>query len=401
MNGSIRERLIKKGKDKRGKTKENLKVYDVYYRFQDPLTGKWKQTSKKGFRGKGEAEEFLLMVNAQIMNNDFVRPQSITLREYLTEWLTTYVEANLRKSTIAGYRRNIEQHVIPHLGNIELQNLTSSHIDSLYAKKQKDGRLDGKGGLSPKSLIYIHRVLNEALEHAVKKRLISRNVAKDVTNLPKLKKHKAEIYDRNEIKALLEAVKDTDMEVPIALAAICGMRRGEIMGLMWKEVSFENNTIRVCRQLLPTKNGLEFEEPKSEDSIRIINVPAEVMDMLKHHLDRQQEYKRLLGNEYHNNGLVNCRNNGEPIDPRYFSKQFTQTIKKAGLKHIRFHDLRHSCASLMLTAGVPMKVASQILGHSSIGITADLYTHVLTDLKKDAAVKISSKIFGKAENKEE
>lgn len=341
MNGTIRERIIKKGKDKRGKTKENLKVYDVYYRFQDPLTGKWKQTSKKGFRGKGEAEDFLLKVNAQIMNNDFVRPQSITLREYLTEWLTTYVESNLRKSTIAGYRRNIEQHVIPHLGNIELQNLTSSHIDSLYAKKQKDGRLDGKGGLSPKSLIYIHRVLNEALEHAVKKRLIPRNIAKDVTNLPKLKKHKAEIYDRNEIKALLEAVKDTDMEVPIALAAICGMRRGEIMGLMWQEVSFENNTIKVCRQLLPTKNGLEFEEPKSEDSNRLINVPPEVMDMLKRHLERQQEYKRLLGEEYHDNKLVNCRNNGEPIDPRYFSKQFTQTIKKAGLKHIRFHDLRH------------------------------------------------------------
>jgi integrase len=401
MNGSIRERILNKGIDKNGKTKNNLKVYDVFYRYRDPATGKVKQTSKKGFRGKGEAEDFLLRINTQLMDNNFIQIKKLTLREYLTDWLSTYVETNLRKSTIAGYRRNLEQHVLPHLGNVELQSLTSSQIDNFYAKKQKDGRLDGKGGLSAKSMIYIHRVLNEALEHAVKKRLITRNVAKDIISLPRIKKHKGEIYSANEIKALLEFVKDTNMEVPIILAAICGMRRGEILGLMWDEVSFENQTIRICRQLLPTKNGLEFEEPKSEDSNRTINTPAEVMDMLKRQSERQQEYKRLLGDEYHDNGLVNCCNNGELLNPSYFSKQFAQTIKNAGLKHIRFHDLRHSCASLMLTAGVPMKVASQILGHSSIGITADLYTHVITDLKKDAAAKVGSEIFGQTKEKEE
>jgi integrase len=398
MNGSIRERILNKGIDKNGKTKNNLKVYDVFYRYRDPATGKVKQTSKKGFRGKGEAEDFLLRINTQLMDNNFIQIKKLTLREYLIDWLSTYVETNLRKSTIAGYRRNLEQHVVPHLGNVELQSLTSSQIDNFYAKKQKDGRLDGRGGLSAKSMIYIHRVLNEALEHAVKKRLITRNVAKDIINLPRIKKHKSEIYSANEIKALLEFVKNTNMEVPIILAAICGMRRGEILGLMWSEVSFENQTIKVCRQLLPTKNGLEFEEPKSEDSNRTINAPAEVMDMLYRQSERQQEYKRLLGDEYHNNELVNCQNNGELLNPSYFSKQFAQTIKNAGLKHVRFHDLRHSCASLMLTAGVPMKVASQILGHSSIGITADLYTHVITDLKKDAADKIGNILFKRDED---
>jgi len=394
MNGTIMERIIKKGKDKKGKTRENLKVYDVYYRYIDPNTGKWKQTSKKGFRSKGEAEDFILKTNSLIAENAFVQPKKKTVREYLLDWLDSYVRLNLRASTIAGYEINIEKHIIPHLGNIELQSLTSSHIDDFYAQKLKDGRIDGKGGLSAKSVMYIHRVLNEALEHAIKKKLIIRNVSKDVTNLPRLKKYKSLVYDSKEIKELLQVVKDTDMEVPVVLAAISGMRRGEVLGLMKTDISFENQTIRICRQLVATKTGLLFEDPKSEDSNRIIHPPIEVMKIIENHLNNQGEMKRLLGNDYQNMELINCYPDGRPIDPRYFSKKFSRLLKKNKLKHIRFHDLRHSCATLMLNSGVEMKVASQILGHSSIGITADLYTHVLAKTKKDAANKISSEIFG-------
>jgi len=143
-----------------------------------------------------------------------------------------------------------------------------------------------------------------------------------------------------------------------------------------------------------TKAGLIFQEPKSEDSNRIIHPPAEVMGILEKHLNIQEERKRLLGDDYKDTDLINCYPDGRPIDPRYFSHKFSDVLKNHGLKHIRFHDLRHSCATLMLTSGVEMKVASQILGHSSIGITADLYTHVLAETKKDAAIKIGNEIFG-------
>lgn len=397
MNGSIRERIIKSGKNNRGKVVHNLKVYDVYYRYTDPSTGRMKQTSKKGFRTKGEAEDFILKINVQLTENNYVQPHKFSLREYLNEWINTYVITNLRASSIAGYKVNIEKHIIPHLGNVELQNLTALHVENFYAQKQINGRLDGKGGLSPKSILYIHRCLHEALEHAVRKKLITRNVTKDITNLPKVKKYKNDIYNSREIKELLVAVKDTDMELPIALAALVGLRRGEILGLKEFDILFESQTIRICRQLIHTKDGLVLEEPKSEDSNRIINPPIEVMEIIKRHLERQLENKRLLGREYYDEGFVNCYPDGRPIDPRNFSKAFAYLLKKKGFKHIRFHDLRHSCATHMLNAGVPLKVASQILGHSTIGITADLYTHVITDMKKEAANKISNEIFGKDE----
>ena len=388
MNGCINERIINKGKNKNGKTVNNLKVYDVFYRFRDPATGKLKQTSKKGFRTKGDAENFILKINTQMGDNTFSQPDKILFRDYLKYWLDVYVnESNLRKTTIAGYLVNINGHVIPSLGNIELQNLTASHIENFYAQKLKNGRLDGKGGLSAKSIKYIHRVLSKALDHALKKRLTTRNVAKEVSIIPKVKKYHAEIYNKQEIRLLLGYVKDTDMEVPIALAAICGLRRGEVLGLKWCDINFENCIVKICRQLIPTKDGFQFEAPKSETSNRVCSVPEEIINILARHRKNQDYYRELLGIDYNDNDLINCNPDGSLISPSYFSKRFSTVIKNAGLKHIRFHDLRHSCASLMLLAGVQMKVASDILGHSSIGITADLYTHVITDLKKEAALK--------------
>lgn len=255
MNGSIKERIIKSGKNKKGKIIKNLKVYDCYYRYPCPHTGKSKQTSRKGFRKKGDAEAFLLELNSQIAGNNFIPPKKLTVREYLLGWLETYVEPNLRKSTIAGYKINIEKHIIPRIGNIELKDLTSSHLDSFYALKQKEGRLDGKGGLAPKTVLYLHRVLSEALEHAIRKGLLTRNVAKYVTNLPRLKKFQSTVLETEEIRTLLNLVKDTDMEAPIALAAICGLRRGEILGLKESEISWEKHLIRICRQLIATNNG--------------------------------------------------------------------------------------------------------------------------------------------------
>lgn len=399
MNGVIRERIIKKGKDKRGKLKENLKVYDVFYRFQDPNTGAWKQTSKKGFRGKGEAEDFLLKVNSQMAENTFVKLSKLTVREYLLKWMEDYVEANLRASSISGYKNNIERHILPYIGNIELQSLTTYQIDELYKKLQKSGRSDGKGGLSPKSIMYVHRVLTKALNVAERQSLIPRNPASYATP-PKVRKPKCEIYDKDEIIELLESVKDNDFVVAITLAAICGMRRGEILGLMRDDINLKERTISIRRQLIPTKEGLIFEQPKSEDSNRIIHAPQEVITIIEHHLQCQERYKEKLGDDYQDNGLVNCYPDGRMIDPRNFSKIFAKTLKDAGLKHIKFHALRHSAATLMLSAGVPMKVASQILGHSTVGITADLYQHVISDMKLEAADKVGNILFKKGDENE-
>ncbi len=366
MNGTIKERILQSGIDSKGKRRQNLKVYDVQYRYKDPVTGRAKHTKKRGFKTKGEAEEFLLGINNQQNNNTFVVNKSITVREYLQQWLDDYAQVNLRKSSFVGYKRIIIKQIIPRLGNIELKALCSKHIDEFYAYLIKEGRADGKGGLSAKSVLYTHRVFKEALAHAVKKRLIHYNPMTSIINVPKPKKHKVEVYDTKEIKDLFEAVYDTWYEVPVVLAAICGMRRGEILGLKISDLDFDNNTIKISKQLISINGVAMLTQPKSDDSNRIISAPNQVFEIIKRHQLKQEYYKDLLGVEYKDSGFVTCKINGEPLNPSNFPANFKNMLKSKGLRQIRFHDLRHSCASLMLNSGVPMKVASQILGHSTI-----------------------------------
>ena len=167
--------------------------------------------------------------------------------------------------------------------------------------------------------MYVHRVLTKALNAAERQSLIPRNPASYATP-SKVRKLKCEIYSKDEIIALLESVKDSDYAVAITLAAICGMRRGEILGLKHEDINLKYRTIRIQRQLIPTKDGLIFKQPKREDSNRIIHAPQEVMIIIEKHLQRQEKYKEMLGNEYQDNGLVNCYPDGRMIDPRNLSK---------------------------------------------------------------------------------
>lgn len=395
MNGTIKNRIMKKGLDKNGKEKENLKVYDVYYRFKEPSTGVWKQTSKKGFRNKVDAENFLLKINTQFNDNMYIQPKKITLREYLEEWISSYVECNLKKSTISSYKSLIKLHIIPSLGNIELQKLTASHIDTFYAQKLKNGRLDNKGGLSQRYIQYIHRTLSEALGHAVKKKLLITNPIKDITNIPKVSKYRAQIYDKNEIVQLLNISRGSELECPIALAALCGLRRGEALGLKWSDIDFKNSTLSITRQLIATDEGYEFDTPKSETSIRKISIPNTVLSILENQKIKYENLKTALKGDFKDNNLVCSYSDGMPINPKSFSKIFAYFLKKNKLNHIRFHDLRHSYASLMLVSGSSLKVTSELLGHSTISLTADTYTHVIDDLKKDAAIRIDNILTNK------
>ena len=394
MQGRIIERIRRNARDKQGRIRKELKVYDVKFRYKNIATGDMKETTKRGFLTKGEAEAFLLDLNQRVMTNTFLPEKSMSTREYLLDWLEVYVKVNLRRSTYLGYQRIVKNHLLAHLGEIPLKDVTPINIDRLYAFLLQNGRADGKGGLSAKSVLYTHRVLNEAMEHAVKKRLIYLNPIKSVMNIPKPKRFKGGVYSADEILRLLAIVKDTRLEVPVALAAVCGLRRGECLALTADDIDFENQIITINKQLLELENKAVVGEPKSEESNRLVSAPVEVFEIIERHLQRNKRNKNLLGCEYEDHGLITCNDNGTPIRPVYFSKNFAKVIAKNGMKHIRFHDLRHSCASLMLKSGVAMKTASQILGHSTISVTADLYTHVLQETKKEAALQVGLELFG-------
>lgn len=399
MQGSIKERIRKNARDAQGRLRATLKVYDVYYRYTDMITGKKKQAIKRGFLRKNDAEAFLLDINKKQSEGNFLNQKSITVTEYLLQWLNDYVKINVRASSYVGYERIIKNHLIPYIGNTLLKNLTAMQIDNLYAELLQNGRSDGKGGLSQKSVQYTHRVLNELLEHAVKKQLIYFNPIKGITNTPKPKKFQATIYTAKELLYLLNVAKDTPYELPIALAGICGLRRGECLGLKISDIDFSTKTIKISRQLILLRKQIVESEPKSTDSNRIIAVPDMVMEIIKKQIQLNNHYKQLLQNEYFDEGYLICHNNGTPIRPDYLTKNFANFIQSKGLKKIRFHDLRHTCASLMLKSGVAMKTASEILGHSSISITADLYTHVLQDTKQVAANQIEQLLINEKNEK--
>lgn len=401
MQGTIKDRIKKKGIDSQGKIRTNLKVYDVSYRYKDAATGKNKQTVKRGFMTKLAAQNFLVELNNKLMTNTFLMPKIILFQDYLRDWLQTYGKVNLRDSTYIGYSRIIEFHLIPHLGGLDLKDISAADIDKLYAYLLQNGRVDGKGGLSSKSVQYTHRVLNEALEHAVKKQLIYHNPIKGITNIPKPKRFQSNIYTAEEILQLLKVVKDTMYEVPIALAAICGLRRGECLAITKNDIDFKNQTIRINKQLIDINNKTVIGSPKSEDSNRTISAPPEVFHIIIRHMETNEKHQKMLLHEYDDQGWIVCQDNGKFIRPVLFSKNFANMIDRNHLKKIRFHDLRHSCASLMLKSGVAMKTASQILGHSSISITADLYTHVLEETKKEAAAQIGNMLFGEASESKE
>ena len=394
MQGSIRERILKNGRDCNGKMRSDIKVYDVCYRFVDASTGKHRQTTKRGFRRKKDAEAYLLDINSKQFAGLFVEQKTLLIRDFLLEWLEDYVKINVRATSYEEYKRIIDSHLIPHFGSMDIKNLQPIHIDKFYAWLLSHGRADGKGGLAPRSVLYTHRVFHEALNYAVGKRLISYDPMKGVTNVPHPKKYKASVYSPTELLAALSVAKGSVWESAIALAGICGLRRGECLGLRISDINLENKTICICRQAVEVKLEIVFSEPKSDESNRMIHIPDEVSKIIQRRIDYLQNCKNMLQSEYQDHGLLICKNDGCPIRPRNFTHRFQDFLVKKGLRKIRFHDLRHSAASLMAKSGVEMKTVSSILGHSTIMITADLYTHVFEDTKKIAAEQVEQELFG-------
>lgn len=356
---------------------------------RDPVTGKRKRKWASG-KTKREVEDKLTEIAHSLLTGTYTDGSSITVKEYLQNWLHTYCEPNLAPTTLESYKMIIDKHIIPSLGEIQLQKLQSFNIQNYVAAKLKYGRLDGKGGLSGKSVTYHIRILSEALKHAKKMRYIMQNPCNDI-EMPKTKKYTAKVYDAKQLAELFKAAADNDIEIAIILGALAGLRRGEVLGLKWDTVNFEKGTITISETVVRVLNTYT-KDPKSDTSQRNIAAPDALIKALRAQRKKQLELKLMLGQAYQDNNLVCCRADGSPITPSAFSHRYKALLTNSNLPYIRFHDLRHSYATLLLKGNVPAKVASALLGHSSVGITLDLYSHVLDEMKEEAAEKIG-KLF--------
>jgi len=355
---------------------------------RDPLTGK-RITKYRNYKGtKREAQRELNRLLSEADSGQFVDPGKVTLGEYMRQWLD-HAETIVSAKTLERYREIVRCHIAPRIGAVQLARLKPMHLQTFYADLLREGRRDGKGGLSARSVNHVHRLLSNALKQAVKWEMLPRNPASAV-EAPTPDHHEVEILDDAQVAALLKTLEGTRHHTPVLVAVTTGLRRGELLGLRWQDVDLKAGSLSVTQSLEQTKDGLRFKAPKTRRSRRTISLPQVTIEALRAHRKAQAEERLLLGAGYHDSGLVFRQPDGRVIVPERFSKSFAYYVRQAGIPRVTFHALRHTHLSQLLRSGVHPKVASERAGHASVAITLDIYSHVIPGLQEDAAARVDA-----------
>jgi len=321
-------------------------IYDLP---ADSMTGKRRQKSQTVKGTKRDAQRYLREVLLSLEQGSYVKPNKITLGEWLRQWLKDYVSINTTDRTQESY---------------------SSIV-----------------GLSARSVVYHHRILSKALDYAVKMGVVVRNVA-DVIQPPRVARVTTQTLSPEEVTRFLDVARETDYYVYFAALLYTGLRRGELLALRWRNLDLDSGTLTVVETAYRLGNGeYRIKEPKTPQSRRNVTLPISLVELFKIYRADQELLRIQLGISLNADDFVFIRPDGSPINPNAITLAFRRIIKRAGLKDIRIHDLRHTHATLMLKAGIHPKVVSERLGHANIGITLDIYSHVLPGLQEAAAEK--------------
>lgn len=323
-----------------------------------------------GYRTKGEALALLRKEMARRDEGLIFDSENLTLGEYLDRWLNTSVRGTVRQSTFDRYEIALRVHIKPALGNLKLKKLAPVHLQGFY-----QDRLDA--GCAPASVYKLHAVLHKALSQALKWNMVPRNIAEVVT-APRPAPEEMRTLSREESRRLLRAAQGERLEALYVLAIHTGMRQGELLALKWQDIDLENATLSVRRTLTKRGGRLLLGEPKTKKSIRTITLTECAVQALQGHLRRQMEHIEQVGDLYQDRGLIFTSEVGTLINPTNLRKRsFAPLLKKAGVPRVRFHDLRHTCATLLLGSNVHPKYVQELLGHANIAITLDTYSHVI------------------------
>lgn len=375
----------------RGHIKKRGSTWTIVFYVE--VDGKKKQKWIGGFKTKREAEAALAEYIQKATSGEITLAKDITFADFLQEWVKNYCEANLAPRTLRRYSEIIRIYLIPRLGNIKLQDLRPFHIQQHYTwlLNKEEGP-----GLAPATVLYQHRIIHEALKHAVRWQLIPRNPAEAVEP-PKVRKVEINVLTPEQVTGLLNHLLQERhvLFIPTLLAVTTGMRRGEICGLQWEDIDFEKSCLYIRHQLQRIDGRLVLRETKTAGSRRPVALDDTTLGLLKTHRKAQMENRLMFGPEYEvaNAGYVCTWPDGRLIDPDYITKAFAKVLDKIGLPRVRFHDLRHTHATLLLQEGVNPKIVSERLGHTDIRITLNTYSHVLPSIQKEAAEKVASKLF--------
>lgn len=338
--------------------------------------------TRGGYGSKREAEAALREALAR-EETGVVDIHGLTVGQYLEQWLAS--KHAIRPTSRRGYQSDIRKYLQPSIGSILLAELRPHHIDLMY-----DGLLGSTTApATPSTLRHVHTTLRAALNVAVRRRLISWNPAQHV-ELPAYDRPETAVWTPQELTAFLRATADHRLSTLFRLIAVTGLRRGEAIALHWRDLDLRAGALTVRWQLVDAGGGARLGPPKTRRGARVVPLDALTVADLQSLAGRQAEERRLWGEAWQDTGLVFTREDGSALRPDYVSHLFHKLVTAAGARRIRLHDLRHTNASLALAAGVPLRVVSDRLGHSSTAITSDLYTHVIPAVAQDAADKIAA-----------
>jgi len=333
-------------------------------------------------KSRAEVKAKLAALHAELNRGRLPAGRSPTVTEFLRSRLETSVKARVRPLTYAGYKVNVEKHLVPTLGRIRLDQLTPLHVQEMMNDRLATG-------LSTKSVAYIHQVLRTALGLAVRWDLVSRNVAR-LVDRPRIQRKPINPLTPDEARSFLAGVRGHRLEALFSVALALGLRQGEALGLRWEDVDFSAGTIRVRHQLQRIDGKLTLVPPKTERSRRTLVMPTMIIERLHEHEKRQVAEKLWAGPKWQENGLVFANRAGGPTQARDAIRQFHDALAQTGLRRVRFHDLRHSCATLLLVQGVSPRVVMEVLGHSEIALTMNAYSHVVPELQHEAAKRMQA-----------
>ncbi len=352
-----------------------------------------RQMRRRGFRTKTAAQEELTKVLGGVNGGTFVAPDKLTVGEWVERWLAGLEVAGKRATTISSYRERLGLHIVPTLGAVRLQAVAVHHLDAIYAELLKSGRRDGKGGLSPASVRYTHAICHSMFDAARRKKLIAHNPAQDAT-VPSAKSAQAPemtVWAPAELRQFLDFVADDPLMPLFRLAAMTGMRRGEVLGLHRDDLDLDKGRVRIRHQLVSVDHVPTLvHHTKSDAGKRTIDLDAETVAVLRRHLARQAEIRLAVGPGYRDDSFVFAGPEGGHLRPESVSAMFERRVANSGLPKVRFHDLRHTHASHLLAAGTNIKATSHRLGHAKVSITLDVYSHLMPEDDSVAASAVAA-----------
>lgn len=371
---AVTERTIKNKRNSSGElTGKAGTVYDVNIKYKSE--GRSKTYSRKGFPTKKEALLHEADMKAKLTNPSYIPPtaaqRKMTVREYMSEWLERHGAANLRPSTRASYQSHMRNHIFPYIGDIFLSQLSPAMLDDMYRQLSEKG-------LSPSSVKYAHRIMSVSLEHARKYHYISNNPARDILTKFGKQGKTPDPYTVDQMRQLLSLVTGTEWELIVILGGLYGLRLSEIIGLRWRNVDLDGNTLAVVEQLpydVPANTKELSEMAPVKSSERTLPITALTKPYFERHLALQKEQVRfaaMSNSPYYENDLVFAKPDGAPKRRERISSNFGQLLRHAGMPHIRFHDLRHTAATNMHQLTGDFYTVGQILGHSLKGIGIQL-----------------------------